>query len=45
MRLARRLDGLPLALVTAGAYLSQSADSFNNFFVSARYVQPPEAKS
>jgi hypothetical protein len=30
-RLARRLDGLPLALATAGAYLSQSADSFNDY--------------
>lgn len=31
MRLAQRLDGLPLALATAGAYLSQSADSFNDY--------------
>lgn len=31
MRLARRLDGLPLALATAGAYLSQSADSFDDY--------------
>jgi len=31
MRLARRLDGLPLALATAGTYLSQSADSFDDY--------------
>lgn len=31
MRLAQRLDGLPLALATAGAYLSQSADSFDDY--------------
>ncbi|KAL9122459.1 MAG: hypothetical protein Q9187_000988 [Circinaria calcarea] len=30
-RLAQRLDGLPLALATAGAYLSQSADSFDEY--------------
>jgi len=30
-RLAQRLDGLPLALATAGAYLSQSADSFDDY--------------
>ncbi|KAL8695783.1 MAG: hypothetical protein Q9201_007959 [Fulgogasparrea decipioides] len=30
-RLALRLDGLPLALATAGAYLSQSADSFDDY--------------
>ena len=29
-RLALRLDGFPLALATAGAYLSQSADGFDN---------------
>ncbi len=28
---ARRLDGLPLALSTAGAYLRQTADSFDNY--------------
>ncbi|KAL2037794.1 hypothetical protein N7G274_009519 [Stereocaulon virgatum] len=31
-RLALRLDGLPLALATAGAYISQSADSFDEYF-------------
>lgn len=31
IRLAQRLDGLPLALATAGVYLSQSAGSFNNY--------------
>jgi hypothetical protein len=31
MQLARRLDGLPLALATAGAYLSQSTNSFNDY--------------
>ena len=31
MNLALRLDGLPLALATAGAYLSQSADSFEDY--------------
>ncbi|KAL9101256.1 MAG: hypothetical protein Q9163_003470 [Psora crenata] len=31
-RLARRLDGLPLALATAGAYLRQSAESFDEYF-------------
>lgn len=30
-RLALRLDGLPLAVATAGAYLSQSADSFDDY--------------
>ncbi|KAL9595974.1 MAG: hypothetical protein Q9179_004781 [Wetmoreana sp. 5 TL-2023] len=30
-KLALRLDGLPLALATAGAYLSQSADSFDDY--------------
>ncbi len=30
-RLALRLDGLPLALATAGVYLSQSADSFDDY--------------
>jgi hypothetical protein len=29
--LARRLDGLPLALETAGAYLKHSADSFHSY--------------
>ncbi|KAL8784584.1 MAG: hypothetical protein Q9195_008985 [Heterodermia aff. obscurata] len=33
-RLARRLDGLPLALATAGAYLSQSTDSFDEYLES-----------
>jgi len=37
-KLARRLDGLPLALATAGAYLSQSADSWNDF---GRYSSGP----
>ena len=31
MRLKRRLDGLLLTLATAGAYLSQSTDSFNDY--------------
>jgi len=31
MRLALRLDGLPLALATAGAYLSQSADNLDDY--------------
>lgn len=31
-RLAQRLDGLPLALATAGTYLNQSADSFDEYF-------------
>ncbi|KAL8721410.1 MAG: hypothetical protein Q9181_007708, partial [Wetmoreana brouardii] len=30
-KLALRLDGLPLALATAGAYLNQSADSFDDY--------------
>lgn len=29
--LAQRLDGLPLALSTAGTYLSQTADSFGHY--------------
>src|SRR5271155_3273218 len=29
--LAQRLDGLPLALATAGTYLSQTADSFGDY--------------
>ena len=32
--LAQRLDGLPLALTTAGTYLSQSADSFDVYLKS-----------
>ena len=31
MALARRLDGLPLALATAGMYLNQTADSFSDY--------------
>ena len=31
IRLAQRLDGLPLALVTAGSYLNQSIDSFDDY--------------
>ena len=31
MELARRLDGLPLALATAGTYLRQTADSFSDY--------------
>jgi tetratricopeptide (TPR) repeat protein len=31
MELARRLDGLPLALATAGAYLRQVSDSFSDY--------------
>ncbi|TEY63628.1 hypothetical protein BOTCAL_0153g00160 [Botryotinia calthae] len=30
-KLAERLDGLPLALATAGAYISQTADSFGSY--------------
>ena len=30
-KLVRRLDGLPLALTTAGAYLSQTPDSFAEY--------------
>jgi tetratricopeptide (TPR) repeat protein len=31
MKLATRLDGLPLALATAGTYLSQTSDSFDEY--------------
>jgi tetratricopeptide (TPR) repeat protein len=31
MELARRLDGLPLALATAGTYLRRTADSFSDY--------------
>ena len=31
MELAKRLDGLPLALATAGTYLRQTADSFSDY--------------
>jgi hypothetical protein len=31
MELAECLDGLPLALATAGTYLSQSADRFDEY--------------
>jgi hypothetical protein len=31
VRLAKELDGLPLALVTAGAYLDQTAISFSDY--------------
>ncbi|RDW58022.1 hypothetical protein BP6252_13433 [Coleophoma cylindrospora] len=30
-KLAKRLDGLPLALTTAGSYINQTADSFHNY--------------
>lgn len=32
VKLAKELDGLPLALATAGAYLYQSARSFSDYF-------------
>jgi tetratricopeptide (TPR) repeat protein len=32
VRLARELDGLPLALATAGAYLEQSSISFSDYY-------------
>ena len=31
VKLAQELDGLPLALATAGAYLDQSAISFSDY--------------
>jgi hypothetical protein len=31
VNLAKELDGLPLALATAGAYLSQTARSFSDY--------------
>lgn len=31
MKLATRLDGLPLALATAGTYLGQTSDSFDDY--------------
>jgi hypothetical protein len=31
VRLAKELDGLPLALATAGAYLDQAAASFSDY--------------
>ncbi|KAL8742599.1 MAG: hypothetical protein Q9190_004939 [Brigantiaea leucoxantha] len=31
-KLAKRFDGLPLALATAGDYISQTADSFGDYF-------------
>lgn len=34
MKLAKELDGLPLALATAGAYLSQTAISISDYYTS-----------
>ena len=31
IKLAKKLDGLPLALATAGAYLDQAATSFSDY--------------
>ncbi|RDW91132.1 hypothetical protein BP5796_02297 [Coleophoma crateriformis] len=31
VKLAKRLDGLPLALTTAGSYINQTADSFRSY--------------
>jgi hypothetical protein len=31
IKLAKKLDGLPLALATAGAYLDQAATSFSTY--------------